>query len=93
MLVIQKPKGVKLIDEIMLAGGVIGPISAIPQILTIYVNQAAGQVSLYSWVLFTVLSSIGILYSIIHREKIILVGYVLYFLVDLSIVIGILIYS
>ena len=92
MRLIKKPKGTRLIDDIMVAGGIIGPLSAIPQIVSIYSNQDAGQVSLFSWSLFTILSAIGIVYSLVHKENIILLGYSLYFIVDILIVIGILMY-
>lgn len=83
----------KIIDSLMIAGGIIGPLSALPQILIIFSNQDAGSVSLVSWSLFTVLSIIGLIYSIVHKEKIILLGYSLYTLADLTIVIGILLYG
>ena len=67
----------------MIAGGIIGPLSALPQRISIYLNQDAGQVSLISWVLFTIYSFVGIFYSSVHNEKIILLGYSLYLVVDL----------
>ena len=92
MRIVKIPNKTHFIDDIMIAGGVIGPLSAIPQIISIYSNQDAGQVSLLSWSLFTILSFVGIIYSLVHKEKIILLGYSLYFVVDLFIVIGILMY-
>lgn len=83
----------RFIDILMIAGGIIGPLSAIPQIMLIYGNQDAGSVSLTSWALFSVLSIIGLVYSIVHREKIILLGYSLYTIADISIVIGIILYG
>ena len=77
----------------MIAGGIIDPLSALPQRISIYSNQDAGQVSLISWVLFTIYSFVGIIYSSVHNEKFILLGYSLYLVVDLFIVVEILIYS
>lgn len=93
MRIIKVQKNTHVIDDIMIAGGVIGPLSALPQIISIYSSQDAGQVSLLSWSLFTILSLVGIIYSLVHKEKIILLGYSLYFIVDLFIVVGILMYA
>lgn len=92
MRLIKIPDKTHFIDDVMVLGGVVGPLSALPQIINIYSNQDAGQVSLLSWAFFTILSFVGIIYSIIHKEKIILLGYSLYFIVDFFIVLGILIY-
>ena len=35
MKLIQKPRGTRVIDDIMIVGGIIGPLSAIPQIIAI----------------------------------------------------------
>lgn len=83
----------KAIDIAMIAGGVIGPLSALPQIFEIFSSQDAGSVSLISWLLFFILSIVGIVYSVVHKEKVILLGYILYALADLSVVIGVLLYG
>jgi MtN3 and saliva related transmembrane protein len=80
------------IDKLMLATGIIGPLSSIPQIWLIYSTKNAEGISLLSWLLFTFISLIGLAYSISHNLKILVVGYGLWLVMYVFIIVGILLY-
>jgi len=83
----------QLIDWLTLAGGVLGPLMAIPQIYNIFVYHNASGVSLISWVAFTLFAVIWIIYGNIHKEFTVLLSNALWAVMDFIVVIGVLIYG
>jgi len=84
---------VQLLDRVVLICGIAGPLLAIPQILRIYLGQNAVGVSPISWGLFATFDVPWVLYGIVHKEKPIVVTYTLWFIMNLFVLIGALIYS
>ena len=82
-----------LIDKFMVVTGIVGPLSVLPQAISIYSARDAGSVSFLSWLSFSLLSFIGILYALVHGDKVILIGYSLYFVVDVLVLIGVVVYG
>lgn len=80
------------IDKLMLATGILGPLSAIPQVWAVYSSQDASSLSLVTWVFFFVIALVGFCYSLIHNIKILIVGYFLWLLIYIPMIIGILLY-
>lgn len=83
----------RFIDRAMMFIAIIHPLTAIPQAVTIYAEQNASNVSLATWLSFMLIGVIFFLYAIAHSIKPMIVNQVLWFLVDSSIVIGILLYG
>lgn len=83
---------VRLLDRVAIAAGIIGPIMTIPQIWQIYYFQHAADVSALSWMSYAILDIPFILYGIIHKNKMILVTYILWFIVNVTVVVGVVIY-
>lgn len=82
-----------LADDIIYSAGVLGPVLTIPQVLKIYVEQNAAGLSLISWISYLFTAAFWIFYGIIHKEKPIIFTYVVWFILQLIIVIGIFIYG
>jgi uncharacterized protein with PQ loop repeat len=89
----SKSKGVALLDKLVLSLAVVAPFFELPQLFEIYSNKAAENVSLITWGFFALMAIPWFIYGIVHKEKPIIVLYLLWFLIDSIIVIGILIYS
>jgi len=53
---------------------VIGPFSAIPQVVEIWLGKNATGVSVTSWLLYIVLAIIWLFYGIVHKEKPIIIN-------------------
>jgi|SRR3989338_4866056 len=85
-------KWVNLLDRIVMGVAIAGPLFVLPQLIEIYVNKSAQDVSLLTWFFFTFFAIPWLIYGIVHKEKPIIVGYALWILFDSLIVIGILIY-
>jgi MtN3 and saliva related transmembrane protein len=77
----------------MSVAAVIHPLTATPQVIKIYQTQSAEGVSLMTWVLFMALGVVFLAYGIVHRIKPFIVTQVLWFIIDLLIVIGIFLYA
>ena len=83
----------RLLDKIVLIIAFLAPLVEIPQLLEIYVNKAAQNVSMLTWGLFVVFGIPWLLYGIAHKEKPIIILYALWIIIDSAIVIGIIMYG
>jgi uncharacterized protein with PQ loop repeat len=80
------------IDKLMAVTAIIHPLTAIPQVLIIYSTQNVSGVSLTTWLSFMIMGSIFLAYGIIHRLKPFIVTQILWFIVDVLVVLGVLMY-
>ena len=88
----HKKQNTTIIDTLMNAASVIHPMTAIPQVYTIYSTQDVSGVSLITWFGFMALGCIFLAYGIIHRIKPFILTQTLWFVVDFLIVIGVVIF-
>jgi len=84
---------IRLLDRLLVIIAVIGPLMGISQLWDIFYLKDVAGLSLISWASWTFFNLFWILYGFIHKEKPIIITYLLWFLLNLSIVIGILLYS
>lgn len=85
--------GMRLLDAVVTAVGVLGPILTLPQTFKIYIGHDASGVSLITWGAYVAFSLPWILYGYMHRERPIVITYILWLIVDSSVFIGALIYG
>ncbi|MEK7509932.1 MAG: PQ-loop domain-containing transporter [Patescibacteria group bacterium] len=78
----------RLLDKLVLAVGIIGPLTAVPQILKIYILQDATGVSVISWGVWILLDFPWIAYGVVHRERPIIVTYSLWFFMNVAVFVG-----
>jgi uncharacterized protein with PQ loop repeat len=71
----------------------VAPLSNIPQLNKVWIEKDVMGVSVISWALFSIISLIWLGYGILHKEKPIIVSNILWFFIQLSIVIGVTLYS
>ena len=81
------------LDKLTFIVGVIGPFTVLPQIYSIFMTKSAAGVSLATWVLIFIVTFPWILYGIAHKEKNIIVSFILWELVNLAVVVGVLLYG
>lgn len=84
---------IRLFDRLLLTIAVIGPLTALPQVWNVYANHAVTGLAFSSWSLWAFFNLFWILYGFIHKEKPIIITYILWFLMNASVAIGILLYS
>lgn len=83
----------RLLDAVVIAAGIIGPLSTIPQILKVFLLQNAAGVSAFSWGAWALLDIPWILYGAMHRDRAITTTYIMWFLANASVFIGAILYG
>jgi uncharacterized protein with PQ loop repeat len=81
------------LDRLTFVAGVIGPFTVLPQIYSIFSTHSAQGVSLITWALIFIVTFPWILYGVAHKDKSIIVSFILWEVVNLAVVIGVLMYS
>lgn len=91
----KQPKSSYIIflDKLTFVVGVIGPFTVLPQIYSIFTTKSAAGVSLATWTLIFIVTFPWILYGIAHKEKNIIVSFILWEVVNLLVVMGVLLYG
>jgi len=88
-----KSRYLVFLDKLTFVVGVIGPFTVLPQIYTIFHTHSATGVSLTTWLLIFIVTFPWILYGLAHKDKSIMVSFTLWEVVNLTVVIGVLIYG
>lgn len=82
----------KRIELFALAAGIVQPLLTVPQIVQIYGNQSARDVSLVTWLGYLFFGVTFLVYGAVFRLKPIWVGQIIWVTMQAVTVIGILIY-
>lgn len=70
-----------------------GPLTALPQIFKIYLLKDAAGVSILSWALPALFDIPWVMYGIIHRERPIVVTYLLWFFANAAVALGVILFG
>ena len=91
----KQPKSAYIVflDKLTFIVGVIGPFTVLPQIYSIFSTKSAAGVSLTTWALIFIVTFPWILYGVAHKEKNIIVSFILWEVVNLAVVVGVLLYG
>lgn len=81
-----------LLNKTTFIAGIVGPLTVLPQIYSIFTSHSAQGVSLATWALIFVVTFPWILYGIAHRDKSIIISFTLWEVVNLAVVAGVLLY-
>jgi hypothetical protein len=84
---------IRFLDRILIIIAIIGPIMGIPQLWNVFVNHEVVGLSFASWSVWALFNLFWLAYGLVHKEKPIIITYILWFLVNASVAIGILLYS
>lgn len=90
---LTKKHEVALVDRLMSVAAVVHPLTAAPQVYVIYKTQDVTGVSLWTWLGFMVLGLIFLAYGVMHKIKPFIVTQLLWFVVDFSIVCGVILFQ
>jgi uncharacterized protein with PQ loop repeat len=83
----------RYLDNTLLVVAVIGPMMNIPQIFKIFYYQNASSISLFSFSFFALFNILWLMYGIVHREKPIIIAYILWLTTNIFIITGTILYS
>ena len=92
MLTSQKEINKKQVERFALIAGIVQPLITLPQILTIYTNQSATDVSLLTWLGYLFFGVTFLVYGIVFNLKPIWIGQIIWVTMQTVVVIGILLY-
>lgn len=84
---------IALLDKLLMIVAIVSPLMSLPQVYDLYSSQSAGSLSLLSWSSWALFNVPWIIYGFVHKQKPIILMYILWFLMNLSIVVGIILYS
>ena len=77
----------------MMIASLIHPLTAIPQVYSIYSTHNVSGVSLWTWFGFMILGLVFLLYAISHKLRPLIINQVIWFIVDFLVVIGVVIFQ
>ncbi len=83
---------IAFLDRLTFVAGIIGPFTVLPQIYSIFSTHSATGVSLMTWALIFIVTFPWILYGVAHKDKSIIVSFILWEVVNLAVVVGVLMY-
>lgn len=82
----------KSVERFALVAGIIQPLITVPQIITIYGNQSAADVSLLTWLGYLFFGVTFLVYGIVFNLKPIWIGQIIWVTAQVIVVVGILLY-
>ena len=80
----------RILDNMAYIAAILGPLIIVPQLWKIWNSQDVSGVSILTWVGYMFGGTFWFIYGVAHKEKPIMIMNLLWFLLSLSIVIGIL---
>ena len=86
-------KGGIFIEKIIYAVALFGPIITIPQVIKIWKNRDASDISIITWSGYFLFALIWISYGSLHKETPIVLRYALYCILYFLIVLGAILYG
>lgn len=84
---------IAFLDRVVLLVAIIGPLANIPQIMEVYLQRNGAGVSLASWTLYAVFNTIWIVYGIVHKERTILLAHLFWFITQIVVIVGVILYG
>lgn len=82
----------RVLDKVTFVAGVLGPFTVLPQIYQIYITHHAADVSATSWALMFIVTMPWIFYGLAHRDKSIVISFILWEVMNALVFIGALLY-
>ena len=87
---IQKKKKITTFDMVVIVAAFLYPLSSVPQVIQVFHGSTDG-VSLYSWVGFTLFSTIFLIYGFKYRIVPMIITNSVWLLMDILVIIGLLV--
>lgn len=84
---------VRFIDGMATCAGIIGPLMTVPQLFRVYAEHQAAGLSVVSWFSWALLDIPFIVYGIVHKDRVIIVTYTGWFLLNSAVAVGAIIYG
>jgi len=86
-------KWVRLIDHLIYVFAIVIPLTTIPQMVKIWVNKSAHDVSIVMWSAFLVSAVMWLLYAIVHKDRPLIINSVLWVAFEIVVITEIIVYG
>lgn len=83
----------KFIDKSVLFAAIIYPFTTIPQILEIFKDKKTAGISVLTWALYLLFSLFFLLYSIRRKLKPLIIEYILWVIMEITVIAGVFMYN
>jgi uncharacterized protein with PQ loop repeat len=83
----------KILDKMAYPVAIIGPLSSLDQVLTIWNEKSAAGVSVIVWIVILCTSTFWAFYATVHRERVIFFGHIIWIILTSIILFEIFIFS
>ena len=83
---------IRFLDRLLVVIAVVGPLVSIPQLWAVYSTHDAANISFFSWGLWALFNLVWLTYGIVHKEKPIIITYILWFFVNSAMAVAALIF-
>lgn len=83
---------IRFLDRLTFVAGVVGPFTVLPQIWSIYIDHSTAGVSLATWLLIFIVTLPWVFYGFAHKDKSIIVSFILWEVANAAVVIGVMLY-
>jgi uncharacterized protein with PQ loop repeat len=90
---VKKTKYIVFLDRLTFIAGVVGPFTVLPQIYGIFSTHSATGVSLLTWTMIFIVTFPWILYGVAHKDKSIIVSFILWEVANFTVMLGVLMYG
>lgn len=91
--VAPRSRYVVVLDKVTFIAGVVGPFTVLPQAYEIFSTHSAAGVSLTSWSLIFLVTLPWVFYGMAHKDRSIIVSFILWEVMNALVVIGVLLYG
>lgn len=82
----------RFLDKIMYPVVLIEPLMLVPQILKIFIEKSASNISLISWSLFLLPAIMWLIYGFVHKNKLIIISNIAWLITYCIMILGTIIY-
>lgn len=83
----------KFMDKLIYVASILYPLSTSPQIYQIFTSRDVSGVSLVTWISYIGFTAIFLVYALNKRLKPLIISYSLWFIVELTVIVGILLFQ
>jgi len=86
-------KFVRFFDHFIYIVAIVIPLMTIPQVLMIWINKSAQDVSLITWSAYLFSALCWLTYSIIRKDKPLIINSILWVILESLVIVGVIIYG
>lgn len=92
-LIVKKQANAKFVDRLTYLVAAIEPIVTIPQVYLIFRDKTAEGIAISSWIGYQIFTLVWLWYGIVHKEKVIIFYQLCWFVLQMIIIIGAIMYG